>query len=83
MADLCQEAKELKDKFLSFQICHVARVQLLFFEKLNIYNFQYMLLLLTKCFFYAINHQPIATLFEEMLPFYGNLLWELMYLSKF
>ncbi|XXG60567.1 hypothetical protein AAC387_Pa04g2436 [Persea americana] len=25
MADLCQEAKELKDKFLSFQICHVAR----------------------------------------------------------
>ncbi|RWR90320.1 Ribonuclease H domain-containing protein [Cinnamomum micranthum f. kanehirae] len=27
MADLCQEAKELKDKFLSFQICHVARME--------------------------------------------------------
>lgn len=26
MADLCKEAKELKDKFLSFQINHIVRV---------------------------------------------------------
>ena len=26
MADLCKEAKELKDKFVSFQINHVLRV---------------------------------------------------------
>ncbi|KAM0033661.1 putative ribonuclease H superfamily [Helianthus debilis subsp. tardiflorus] len=25
MADLCKVAKELKDKFLSFQICHIER----------------------------------------------------------
>lgn len=26
MADLCKEAKELKDKFVSFQINHIVRV---------------------------------------------------------
>ena len=31
MADLCKVAKDLKDKFVSFQINHVLRVQACFF----------------------------------------------------
>lgn len=46
MSDLCEEVKELKDKFISFQISHVLRVG----EVGSVYILCYMIILwVTGC----------------------------------